>query len=74
MKKERWLRNKFRVRTQGYLQEESIDFEESFALMARLEAIRILYAYACFKDFKLFQMDVKNVFLNGYIKEEVYVK
>ena len=47
---------------------------EYFASVARLEAIRILCAYACFKDFKLFQMDVKSAFLNGYIKEEIYVK
>ena len=66
--------NKSRLVAQGYLQEEGIDFEESFAPVARLEAIRILCAYACYKDFKLFQMDVKSAFLNGYIKEEVYVK
>ena len=42
--------------------------------MARLEAIRIMYAYACYKNFKLFQMDVKSAFLNGYIKEKVYVE
>ena len=47
---------------------------EYFASVARLEAIRILCAYACFKDFKLFQMDVKSVFLNGYIKEKMYVE
>ena len=46
--------NKSRIVTQGYLQEEGIDFEESFAPVARLEAIRILNAYACFKNFKLF--------------------
>ena len=59
---------------QGYLQEEGIDFEESFAPVARLEAIKIMCAYTCYKNFKLFQMNVKSVFLNGYIKEEVYVE
>ena len=66
--------NKSKFVAQGYLQEEGIDFEESFAPVLRLEAIRILCACACYKDFKLFQMDVKSAFLNGYIKEEVYVK
>ena len=68
------VKNKYRVFAQGYLQEEGIDFEESYAPVARLEAIKILCAYVCFKDFKLFQMDVKSAFLNGYTKEEVYVK
>src|SRR5262249_31341025 len=53
--------------------EEGIDFDESFAPVARLEAIRILLAYACTMNFKLFQMDVKSAFLNGFISEEVYV-
>ena len=66
--------NKFRIVAQGYLQEEGIDFEESFALVVRLEPIRIMCAYACYKNFKLFQMDIKSAFLNGYIKEEVYVE
>ena len=59
---------------QGYTQEEDIDYDETFAPMARLEAIRILLAFACFMNFKLYQMNVKNIFLNGIIKEEVYVK
>jgi hypothetical protein len=50
-----------------------LDFDETFALIARLELIRILLAYATHHDFKLYQMDVKNAFLNGTIKEEVYV-
>ena len=58
----------------GYNQEEGIDFDETFAPVARLEAIRLLLAYAYFMKFKLFQMDVKSVFLNGYIAEEVYVE
>ena len=59
---------------QGYNQEEGIDFEETFAPVTRLESIRMLLAFACHKDFILFQMDVKGAFLNGYIMEEVYVK
>ncbi|GKE26407.1 retrovirus-related pol polyprotein from transposon TNT 1-94 [Tanacetum coccineum] len=55
------------------LQEEGIDFEESFALVARLEAIRIFVAYAAHKSFPIYQMDVKTAFLNGPLKEEVYV-
>jgi hypothetical protein len=58
---------------QGYTQVECLDFEETYALVARLEAIRILLAYACAHNIKLYQMDVKSVFLNGYINEEVYV-
>nr|GEV13345.1 copia protein [Tanacetum cinerariifolium] len=57
----------------GYNQEEGIDFDETYAPVARLESIRILLAYACAHDFKLFQMDVKNAFLNGFINEEVHV-
>ena len=68
------VRNKARLVAQGYNQEEGIDFEETFAPVARLEAIRMLCAFACFKDFKLFQMDVKSAFLNGFINEEVYVE
>ena len=59
---------------QGYNQEEDIDFDETFAPVARLEAIRILCAYACFMNFKLYQMDVKSAFLNGILSEEVYVE
>ncbi|GJW74117.1 retrovirus-related pol polyprotein from transposon TNT 1-94, partial [Tanacetum coccineum] len=58
---------------QGYNQQEVIDYDETYALVARLESIRILLAYACALDFKLFQMDVKSKFLNGFINEEVYV-
>ncbi|GJY90282.1 retrovirus-related pol polyprotein from transposon TNT 1-94 [Tanacetum coccineum] len=58
---------------QGYNQQEGIDYDETYALVARLESIRILLAYACALDFKLFQMDVKSAFLNGFINEEVYV-
>ncbi|KAK6158602.1 hypothetical protein DH2020_005916 [Rehmannia glutinosa] len=66
------VRNKARLVAQGYCQEEGIDYDETFAPVARLEAIRILLAYSCFKNFKLYQMDVKSAFLNGIIQEEVY--
>ena len=66
-------RNKARLVAQGYNQQEGIDYDETFAPVARLESIRILLAYACAHNFKLFQMDVKSAFLNGVISEEVYV-
>ncbi|KAH9723261.1 Integrase catalytic domain-containing protein [Citrus sinensis] len=68
------VRNKARLVAQGYNQEEGIDFDETFAPVGRLESIRMLLAYACRKDFILYQIDVKSDFLNGYIMEEVYVK
>uniref|UniRef100_A0A2N9J511 CCHC-type domain-containing protein n=1 Tax=Fagus sylvatica TaxID=28930 RepID=A0A2N9J511_FAGSY len=68
------VRNKARLVAQGYNQEEGIDYGETYAPVARLEAIRMLLAFACFKNFKLFQMDVKSAFLNGFIAEEVYVE
>nr|GEW09351.1 retrovirus-related Pol polyprotein from transposon TNT 1-94 [Tanacetum cinerariifolium] len=61
------------VGCRGYRQEEGIDFEESFALVARLEAIRIFVAYATHKNMVVYQMDVKTAFLNGNLREEVYV-
>nr|GFC87575.1 hypothetical protein [Tanacetum cinerariifolium] len=67
------LENKARLVARGYRQEEGIDFEESFALVARLEAIRIFLAYAAYKNMVVFQMDVKTAFLNGNLWEEVYV-
>nr|GEU69667.1 copia protein [Tanacetum cinerariifolium] len=66
-------RNKARLVAQEYNQQEGIDFDETYAPVARLESIRILLAYACAHDFKLFQIDVKSAFLNGFINEEVYV-
>ncbi|GJT10493.1 retrovirus-related pol polyprotein from transposon TNT 1-94 [Tanacetum coccineum] len=66
-------RNKARLVAQGYNQQEGIDYDETYAPVARLESIRILLAYACALDFKLFQMDVKSAFLNSFINEEVYV-
>ncbi|GJY02429.1 copia protein [Tanacetum coccineum] len=66
-------RNKARLVAQGYNQQEGIDYDETYAPVARLKSIRILLAYACALDFKLFQMDVKSAFLNGFINEEVYM-
>ncbi|GJX59723.1 retrovirus-related pol polyprotein from transposon TNT 1-94 [Tanacetum coccineum] len=68
------IRNKSRLVAKGYGQEEGIDFEESFAPVARLEAVRIFVAYAAHKNFPIFQMDVKTTFLNGPLKEEVFVQ
>jgi len=67
------VRNKARLVTKGYNQEEGIDYGETYAPVARLEAVRLLLAYTCMNGSKLHQMDVKSVFLNGYIDEEVYV-
>ncbi|GJS88139.1 retrovirus-related pol polyprotein from transposon TNT 1-94 [Tanacetum coccineum] len=67
------VRNKTRLVAKGYKQEEGIDFEESFAPVARLEAVRMFIAYAAHKNITIFQMDVKTAFLNGPLKEEVYV-
>ncbi|GKA75913.1 retrovirus-related pol polyprotein from transposon TNT 1-94 [Tanacetum coccineum] len=66
-------RNKARLVAQDYNQQEGIDYDETYASVARLELIRILLAYACALDFKLFQIDVKSAFLNGFINEEVYM-
>ena len=67
-------RNKARLVAKGYSQEEGIDFDETFAPVARLEAIRIFLAYAAHANFKVYQMDVKSAFLNGELEEEVYVQ
>nr|GEW04011.1 hypothetical protein [Tanacetum cinerariifolium] len=67
------VRNKARLVAQGYTQEEGINYDEVFAPVARIEAIRLFLAYASFKDFVVYQMDVKSAFLYGKIKEEVYV-
>ncbi|GJW78780.1 putative ribonuclease H-like domain-containing protein [Tanacetum coccineum] len=67
------IRNKARLVAQGYTQEEGIDYDEVFASVARIEAIRLFLAYASFKDFMVYHMDVKNAFLYRKIKEEVYV-
>jgi hypothetical protein len=68
------VRNKARLVDQGYSQVEGLDFGETFATVTRLEAIKILLAFAASKGFKLYQMDVKSDFLNGVIQEEVYAR
>ena len=68
------VRNKARLVAPGFTQVEGLDFGETFAPVARLEAIRILLAYACSHNIKLFQMDVKSAFLNGKISELIFVE
>jgi hypothetical protein len=67
-------RNKARLVAKGYSQVEGLDFDENFVPVARVESIRILLAYATNHDFNLFQMGIKSAFLNGTIKEQVYVE
>jgi hypothetical protein len=67
-------RNKARLVAKGYSQVEGLDFDETYAPVARLESIHILLSYATYHGFKLYQMDVKSAFPNGPIKEEVYVE
>nr|GEU73947.1 hypothetical protein [Tanacetum cinerariifolium] len=67
------IRNKNHLVVRGYLEQEGIDFEESFTPVARMEAIRIFLAYAANKGFTMYQMDVKTAFLHGLLKEDVYV-
>lgn len=66
-------RNKAQLVDQGYSQVEGIDFNEIFAHVARLETIRLLLEIACVLNIRLFQMDVKSAFLNGFLQEEVYL-
>ena len=66
-------RNKSRLVAKCYSQQEGIEFDETFAPVARLEAIRIFLAYAAHGNFKVYQMDSKSAFLNGELEEEVYV-
>jgi hypothetical protein len=68
------VRNKAHLVAQGFSHVEGLDFGETFAPVAHLEAIRILLAFAASKGFKLYLMDVKSAFLNGVIQEEVYVR
>ncbi|WVZ53538.1 hypothetical protein U9M48_004465 [Paspalum notatum var. saurae] len=68
------VRNKVRLVAQDFCQKEGIDYDETFAPLARLEAIRILFAFTASKGFKLQQTDVKSAFLNGFIEDEVYVR
>ena len=67
------VRNKARLVAKGFSQVKGLDFGETFAPVARLEAICILFAYASYHEIKLYQMDVKSAFLNGFINELVYV-
>ena len=67
------IRNKARLVAQEYSQVEGVDFDESFAHMARMESIRVHLALAYHLKFKLYQMDVKVAFLNGFLKEDLYV-
>ncbi|GKF35646.1 putative ribonuclease H-like domain-containing protein, partial [Tanacetum coccineum] len=67
------IKNKARLVTQGHTQKEGIDYDEVFAPVSRIKAIRLFLAYALFKDFVVYQMDVKSAFIYGKIKEEVYV-
>ena len=68
------IQNKSQLVAQGYTQVEGVDFNESFAPVARLKSIRILMSIACIMNFKLYQMDVKCAFLNGYLNEKVFVE
>ena len=68
------VRNKARLVCKGYSQQEGIDYEETYALVARIEAVRLSLAYATHKKFKVYQMDVKSTFLNGELEEEVYIE
>jgi hypothetical protein len=68
------VRNKLRLVAQGYIQKEGIDYKETFPPVARLEVIRILLTFSVAKAFKLYQMDVKSAFLNGFLEEDVYVR
>lgn len=67
-------KNKARLVSQGYTQIEGVDFDETFALVARLEPIRELLGISCMMKFRLYQVDVKSAFLNGYLNEVVYVE
>ena len=67
------IRNKTHPVAEGYSQMEGVDYDETFAPIARMKSIRILLALACHLKFKLYQMDVKIAFLNGFLKEDVYV-
>ena len=67
-------RNKARLVCKGYAQIDGINFEETFAPVARMEAIKMILAYACSKRIKVYQMDVKSTFLNGELEEEVSIE
>jgi len=67
-------RNKVHLVSKGYTQIEGFDFDETFSHVAHLESIRLLLGVTCMFKFRLYQMDVKNAFLNGFLNEEVYVE
>ena len=67
------IHNKAHLVAQGYSQMEGVDYDETFAPVARMESVRIFLALACHLKSKLYQMDVKTAFLNGFLKEDVYV-
>ena len=69
-----FLRNKERLVCKGYSQQEGIDYEETFAPVARIEVVRLFLAYTTHKKFKVYQMDVKSTFLNEELEEEVYIE
>ena len=68
------VKNKARLVCKGYAQVKGVDFDETFAPVARMEAIRMFLAYSCFKNFKVYQLDVKSAFLNGELNEEIYAE
>jgi hypothetical protein len=68
------IRNKARLVCKGYAQVEGVDYEETFAPVARLEAIRMFLAFSSYRKFKVYQMDVKSTFLNGNLELEVYIE
>jgi hypothetical protein len=68
------VRNKARLVCKGYSQVKGIYFEETFAFVARLESINMFFPFARFKIFKVYQMNVKSIFLNGYLEEYVYIE
>ena len=67
------IRNKSRLVCKGYSQIDGLDYDETFAPVTRMEAIKMFLAFACYHDFKVYQMDVKSAFLNGYLEEEFYM-
>jgi hypothetical protein len=68
------MRHEARLVCKGYAKVQGIDFEETFSQVARIEAIIILLAFACFKNLKFYQMDFKSSFLNGNLDEELYIE
>ena len=68
------IKNKARLVCKGYAQVEGIDFEETFSPIARMEAIKMILSYTFCKRIKVYHMDVKSIFLNGELKEEVYIE